>query len=350
MSAVFATLLGKLIRTGNLEVQTADGVTQILGDRSGPQLGVKLTDRAAELEFLINPALAAGELYMDGRLVVTRGDLYDVLALGAYNLNQLERAGWLKPLEAARVALRRIHQRNNRSRARRNVEHHYDLDVRLYDLFLDSDRQYSCAYFEHPGATLEEAQLAKKRHLASKLLVEEGQSVLDIGSGFGGMALYLAQIAGARATGVTLSKEQYGVAAKRAADLGLQDRVEFRVQDYRDVNETFDRIVSVGMFEHVGVGHFDEYFGHVRRLLKDDGAMELHAIGRNGPPGADQPLDREIHLPRRLYPEPLRSPLLDRAVRALCHRHRDPAPALRGYAESLAQAVHGASRGSREAL
>jgi cyclopropane-fatty-acyl-phospholipid synthase len=273
-----------------------------LGDRTGPPLGVRLTDRAAEREFVINPALAAGELYMEGRLVVTRGDLYDVLALGALNLKQLERSGWLKALEKARVAIRRLHQRNNRSRARRNVEHHYDLDVRLYDLFLDSDRQYSCAYFERPGATLEEAQLAKKRHLVSKLLVEEGQSVLDIGSGFGGMALYLARIAGARAVGVTLSKEQYAVATKRAAELGIEDRVEFRNQDYRDVPETFDRIVSVGMFEHVGIGHYDEYFGHVRRLMKDDGAMTLHAIGRSGPPSATNPWIQKYIFPGGYIP------------------------------------------------
>jgi cyclopropane-fatty-acyl-phospholipid synthase len=302
MSAVFATLLGKLIRTGNLEVQTADGVTRILGDRTGPLLGVKLTDRAAEREILMNPALAGGELYMDGRLVITRGDLYDVLELGAANLKSIDRSGWLKALEAARVVFRRLHQRNNRSRARRNVEHHYDLDARMYDLFLDSDRQYSCAYFEHPDATLEEAQLAKKRHLVSKLVVEEGQSVLDIGSGFGGMALYLAQIAGAHALGVTLSKEQFGVATRRAADLGLEDRVEFRIQDYRDVPETFDRIISVGMFEHVGVGHFDEYFANVRRLLKDDGAMSLHAIGRSGPPSATNPWIQKYIFPGGYIP------------------------------------------------
>ena len=153
----------------------------------------------------------------------------------------------------------------------------------------DSDRQYSCAYFEHPDATLEEAQLAKKRHIAAKLLIEDGHSVLDIGCGFGGMGLYLARTAGARATGVTLSKEQHAVAVKRATDGGLADRANFQLQDYRDVEEKFDRIVSVGMFEHVGVGGFDEYFQNVRRLLKDDGVMVLHAIGRSGKPSATNP-------------------------------------------------------------
>jgi cyclopropane-fatty-acyl-phospholipid synthase len=162
--------------------------------------------------------------------------------------------------------------------------------------------QYSCAYFEREGQTLEEAQLAKKRHLAAKLLVEEGRSVLDIGCGFGGMALYLAQIAGARATGVTLSQEQFAIASRRAAESGLAERVAFRLQDYRDVEERFDRIVSVGMFEHVGVAGFDEYFAKARSLLKDDGVMLLHAIGRSDGPGATNPWIKKYIFPGGYIP------------------------------------------------
>jgi cyclopropane-fatty-acyl-phospholipid synthase len=192
-------------------------------------------------------------------------------------------------VEETRTALRRLHRRNIKLRAKQNIAHHYDLKAPLYDLFLDSDHQYSCAYFEQPGATLEHAQLAKKRHLAAKLLINEGHSVLDIGCGFGGMAIYLAQRVGARATGVTLSEEQFAAATRRAQDFGLGEKVDIRLQDYRDTPETFDRIVSVGMFEHVGVAHFDEFFANVSRLLKDDGVMVLHAIGRSEKPYATNP-------------------------------------------------------------
>jgi cyclopropane-fatty-acyl-phospholipid synthase len=230
MGTLFRTFLSTLIKRGHLEVETADGITQIFGDRTGPKLAVKLNDRAAERELVFDPTLALGELYMDGRLVVTKGDLYDVLAMGEQNIVDFGGPRWLKLLEDARIATRRFRQRNDRFRAQRNIAHHYDLNVKLYDLFLDADRQYSCAYFERPGATLEEAQLAKKRHIAAKMLVDDGHSVLDIGCGFGGMGLYLANTAGARATGVTLSKEQHAVATKRAIDGGLADRVSFRLE------------------------------------------------------------------------------------------------------------------------
>src|ERR1700752_2099750 len=174
MSAAFRAFLRKLIRKGHLEVATADGAVETYGDGAGPPLGVKLLDAAAERRLMLNPALALGELYMDGRLVVTKGGLYDLLELGARNLAELEGQPWAKALAKARLALRGLHQRNHRRNARRNVAAHYDLDQRLYNLFLDSDRQYSCAYFEYPGQSLDEAQTAKKRHLASKLLTKDG--------------------------------------------------------------------------------------------------------------------------------------------------------------------------------
>jgi cyclopropane-fatty-acyl-phospholipid synthase len=302
MSAAFAAFLRRLVRSGRLEMETADGVVQTYGDGAGPLLGVKLVDRAAERGLMLNPALALGELYMDGRVVVTKGDLYDVLELGARNLRELEGEPWAKALTKARIALRGLHQRNNRRRAKRNVASHYDLDQRLYSLFLDSDRQYSCAYFECPGQSLDEAQTAKKRHIAAKLLPKDGASALDIGCGFGGLALYLAGVACARVTGVTLSEEQFAVATGRARQAGLADRVEFRLQDYRDVGERFDRIVSVGMFEHVGVNHYDEFFTKVRGLLKDDGVMLLHSIGRNSVPGVTNAWIRKYIFPGGYIP------------------------------------------------
>jgi len=297
MGSIFRAYLRRLVRKGRLEVETADGVRETFGDGEGPLLGVKLVDRGAERPLMVNPALALGELYMDGRLIVTRGDLYSLLELGARNLNDIRGLPWVQALHQGRVAFRGLHQRNNRRRARRNVASHYDLDARLYDLFLDSDRQYSCAYFEYPGQSLDDAQTAKKRHIAAKLLPADGATALDIGCGFGGLGLYLAGVAGARVTGVTLSEEQFAVAKNRARDAGLAERVEFRLQDYRDVDETFDRIVSVGMFEHVGVNSYDEFFTTARRLLKDDGIMLLHSIGRNYVPGATNPWIRKYIFP-----------------------------------------------------
>src|SRR5208283_1034246 len=185
MANIFTTLLGKLIRTGNLEVETADGVRHIFGDGTGRKIGARLTDKAAERELMIDPSFSLGEFYMDGRVVVTEGSLYDLLDLGARNLALLEELPWVKALEKTRVLFRGLHQRNDRRRAKENIARHYDYDRRIYDLFLDADRQYSCAYFEDPGQSLDEAQRAKKRHIAAKMLIDEGMSALDIGCGFG---------------------------------------------------------------------------------------------------------------------------------------------------------------------
>ena len=302
MAVSFVRLLGRLVRKGNLEIETADGNIHRFGDGSGPLLGAKLADRAAERELLLNPALSLGELYVSGRVVVTKGSLYDLLELGAKNLSDLKGFVWVKALDKTRFVFRSLHQRNDRRRARSHIAQHYDLDARLYRLFLDSDLQYSCAYFEHPGQALDDAQLAKKRHIAAKLMLADGASVLDIGCGFGGMALYLARICGAKVTGVTLSEEQLAVASDRAKQSGLSHRLDFRLQDYRDVRETFDRIVSVGMFEHVGAPGYDEYFEAVKRLLKDDGVMLLHSIGRNSVPGVTNPWIRKYIFPGGYIP------------------------------------------------
>jgi cyclopropane-fatty-acyl-phospholipid synthase len=175
---------------------------------------------------------------------------------------------------------------NNLKRARKNVAHHYDLKDELYELFLDSDKQYSCAYFADPGNSLEQAQADKKAHIAAKLALEPGQRVLDIGCGWGGMALYLHQVAGVDVLGVTLSEHQVKIARERAAAAGVSDHVKFELRDYRLLDETFDRIVSVGMFEHVGGKHYDEFFAKCRELMKPDGVMLLHTIGKLGEPSS----------------------------------------------------------------
>ncbi|WP_395648015.1 class I SAM-dependent methyltransferase [Terricaulis sp.] len=217
-----------------------------------------------------NPGLAVGEAYMDGEFTLERGTLYDFLAMATRHLKTLKRPRWF-----GRAPV------NRRRASRRNVAHHYDLSGELYRLFLDDDRQYSCAYFRAPGMSLEEAQAAKKRHLAAKLLLKPGQRVLDIGSGWGGLALTLAEEHGAEVEGVTLSEEQYAESVQRAAQRGLHDRVRFNLRDYRDVEGSFDRIVSVGMFEHVGPAHYGAFFEALGRLLKDDGVAVLHTIGRS---------------------------------------------------------------------
>jgi len=196
---------------------------------------------------------------------------------------------WARAQWTLRFLHRRLQQFNPPTRARRNVAHHYDLDSRLYSLFLDADRQYSCAYFESPDQSLDDAQVAKKRHLAAKLLLKDNHRVLDIGCGWGGLALYLAETCGAHVTGITLSREQWQRASERATEKNLADTVEFRMQDYRDMKEQFDRIVSVGMFEHVGLGYYDAFFRRCAGLLADDGVMLLHSIGRSEGPNVTNP-------------------------------------------------------------
>src|SRR5215831_7046981 len=289
MDRLLRIVLNKLVRAGNLRVTTAAGSTFRCGDGTGEEVAVRLASRAAELGILIDPELRVGEAYMDGSLVVERGSIADVLALALRQRRDGKPPTWARPQWLMRYLARRLGQFNPRPRARRNVARHYDLDGQLYALFLDADRQYSCAYFETDGQSLDDAQLAKKRHLASKLLIAPDQRVLDIGCGWGGLALYLAELCGARVTGITLSQEQHALARARTEEKGLAGKVEFRLQDYRDVRETFDRIVSVGMFEHVGVGFYDAFFGRCHAMLDDDGVMLLHSIGRSEGPGITNP-------------------------------------------------------------
>ena len=280
-------LLRALIKKGSLTYYDPAGRRHDFGDpAAGPSVAIRITDRGTPLRIALDPRTALGEAYMDGHLRIEQGTLYDFLDLSARNLGM---KGSMASEMLARWrdwALRKWQQWNPMRAASAHVRHHYDLDGRLYDLFLDTDKQYSCAYFETPEATLEQAQLAKKRHIAAKLRLRPGQRVLDIGCGWGGMALYLAEKHGVDVLGVTLSVEQHAVATRRAQERGLAEQVKFELRDYRSLDGQFDRIVSVGMFEHVGTPHYPEYFNTLRRLLKPDGVALLHSIGRADGPGS----------------------------------------------------------------
>ena len=268
----------------------ANGTTRKLGrpDDAFSDVAIRFTDRRVPGAIIRDPALGAAEAYMDGRLIVEQGDIRDLVKLLKGN-TPWEAAGIkLKPSATSRLLgsiVGRVDRINMARRARRNVAHHYDLSDRLYDLFLDADRQYSCAYFTDRNNTLEQAQADKKAHIAAKLALKPGMTVLDIGCGWGGMALYLHQKTGADVLGVTLSEEQLKVARTRASDAGVADHVRFELIDYRQVTGRFDRIVSVGMFEHVGPRHYRTFFRRCHDLLTDDGVMLLHTIGRMGAPG-----------------------------------------------------------------
>ena len=277
--------LRQLINIGKLEVVTPSGQSVQLGGDSYAEhhrdldIRVRLNGAATPLKLAMDPYRFLGESYMDGDLVVERGSLWDLMELIGYNFEyRTQRPGLLA--RWGNQALRVMQQRTGLLSARKNISHHYDLSEQLYRLFLDSDMQYSCAYFRSPSDTLEEAQLAKKEHIAAKLLLEPGMRVLDIGCGWGGMALYLAEQHQVRVHGITLSHEQLAVAQARARAKGLQDRVSFELIDYRKLGQTFDRIVSVGMFEHVGAPHFQTYFDAVRERLSPDGVALVHSIGR----------------------------------------------------------------------
>ena len=279
-------LLKVLVRAGRLTiVDIAGRLHRFEGEKSGPKVVVRFHDRLLPLKLALSPSVALGEAYMDGRLTIEVGTIRDFLKVVTSNLGALDSHPGQVTGERISGLLHPWRRRNHKRRARANVAHHYDLSGSLYELFLDPDRQYSCAYFTDSCATLEQAQTAKKRHLAAKLLLCPGDKVLDIGSGWGGLALELAQDSGANVLGITLSSEQLEVSRSRAQAAGLADRVKFELTDYRDVQERFDRIVSVGMFEHVGADHYDQFFSAITRTLRPNGVAVIHSIGRRSPPG-----------------------------------------------------------------
>lgn len=292
-------LLGRTVRTGDLTVDLPGGRTLRFGDGAGPPVAIALTSPAWVARILKNPGLAVGEAWMEGGLTLQQGTLHDFVDLLGRNAPYRRRG---RPGTWRRWWLDRRLQANARAAARRNVAHHYDLSADFYRLFLDADMQYSCAYFPQPGASLEEAQAAKKRHLAAKLRLEPGKSVLDIGCGWGGLGLTLAGETGAVVDGITLSTEQLATAQARAARAGLSERARFSLTDYRDVAGPYDRIVSVGMFEHVGRPNYQAYFDQVARLLKDDGVAVIHSIGRSDGPSTTQPWIQKYIFPGGYIP------------------------------------------------
>lgn len=293
---MFARLLRAGIRSGRIAVIDHQGQRRDFGS-GAPSVTIRLHDRRLSWELGLNPWLKVGEAYMDGRLTIEEGTLYDLIDIAMLNTDGLLGATSQKVIGFANYLLRWWHQHNPVGEARKHVAHHYDLSRELFELFLDESMQYSCAYFADPGMTLAEAQQAKMRHIAAKLMLSPGQRVLDIGCGWGGLGIYLAQVAGVQVTGITLSREQHEAANARARAAGLGGQVEFRLQDYREEPGRYDRIVSVGMFEHVGIGHYPEFFARIEELLLPGGVALLHAIGRRDGPGHTNPWIRKYIFP-----------------------------------------------------
>ncbi len=294
---LFGEIAKRFVRWGRLSIIDAHGRRHEVGEQDGPQATIRLHDKALHHRLALNPYLHLGEAYMAGTLTIEQGSLFEFMDICAANSLHAYDSPLGRAISAGQSLLRHLHQYNPVRRAQANVAHHYDLSDRLYDLFLDRDRQYSCAYFSHPHTDLEQAQADKKRHLAAKLLLEPGMRVLDIGSGWGGLALSLAEAGAAQVVGITLSQHQLEVSRERARRQGLADRVRFELRDYREQTGTFDRIVSVGMFEHVGVRHYRQFFRAVHDLLTEDGIAVLHSIGRMDGPGATNPWIRKYIFP-----------------------------------------------------
>ena len=301
--SLIGRLVGTLVTRGRITLVTPGGKRETYGPGGGKELTVRFADKRVALDLVRNPRLAVGEAYMDGRLIIEDGTILDLLEL-IVGANRWEDGGKGRKIISTSALSKLVSpfRRNSATKSKQNVAHHYDLSDELYDLFLDSDRQYSCAYYTDPRNSLEVAQADKKAHIAAKLDLKPGQHVLDIGCGWGGMALYLNKVAGVEVTGVTLSEEQLKVARRRAADAGVADQVRFELIDYRSLTGTFDRIVSVGMFEHVGAAHYEEFFAKCKKLLKPDGVMLCHTIGKLGSAGTPDPFtDKWIfpgyHLP-----------------------------------------------------
>ena len=291
-------LLDKAIKTGRLTMTDANGAVHVFGGREpGPEAAIRFTSKAAEWKILLNPELNAAEAYMDGELVMDGGGIHDLIKVFYANKRQFDLSPSQIFWSGLSRKIRRFQQNNVLSRSRANVKAHYDIGEDLYRLFLDRDMQYSCAYFPDGTETIEEAQTLKKRHLAAKLCLKDGQRLLDIGCGWGGLGLYLAHVADIEVVGVTLSERQLAVARRRAEILGVSDRVRFELIDYREVTETFDRVVSVGMLEHVGAPHLPGYFLNVRDRLGPDGLALIHSISTKSPPGSTGPFIRKYIFP-----------------------------------------------------
>ncbi len=277
-------MMKRVVKNGSLTIIDPHGVSHVHG-AGEPSATIRLHDPKLPLAIALNPELVVGEAYMDGRLTIENGTIRDFLKVFAANRRALRTQPSQKLLRKTLKRIKRYHQHNPVVRARQNVAHHYDLSNELYRKFLDESLNYSCAYYQRPDMTLEEAQQAKMRHIAAKLNLKPGQRVLDIGCGWGAMSLFLAEHCDVETVGVTLSSAQFGVAKERAKAQGLENKASFRLQDYRDVSDSFDRIVSIGMFEHVGITDYQEFFRKIFDVLTDDGVALVHSISRKGIPG-----------------------------------------------------------------
>jgi cyclopropane-fatty-acyl-phospholipid synthase len=299
---LLARLFERIVTIGRLRVVDAGGTAHSFAGEPGPEVTIRLRDPALHWKLLWRPRLYLPEAFVDGTLTIEEGTLYDLVDLLTRNLEALPQGLLARLLDGSCGWLRRAHQYNPLARARKNAAHHYDLSDALYESFLDRDRQYSCAYFRGGEPDLDAAQRAKKAHIAAKLLLRPGLRVLDIGSGWGGLALYLAQECGAEVTGLTLSVEQLKAATRRAAAAGLGERVRFHLRDYREERGYYDRIVSVGMFEHIGINHYQAFFARLKALLAPDGVALLHSIGRMDGPGSTSPWIRKYIFPGGYVP------------------------------------------------
>jgi len=299
---LLARFLKRVVRLGRLTVIDAGGSVHVFGPGGPPEVTIRLHDPALHWKLFFRPELYAGEAFTEGTLTVEDASLYDFLDLMGRNFAAAPGDPLARGAHRVDLLFRRMQQFNPVHRARRNVAHHYDLSGKLYELFLDEDRQYSCAYFARPEQDLDAAQRAKRRHIAAKLRIESGMRVLDIGSGWGGLALWLAERLGADVTGLTLSDEQLQVSRRRAADRQLEGKVRFFLRDFREETGTYDRIVSVGMFEHVGLSQFDAFFNCVRQRLTGEGVALLHTIGRTDGPGVTTPWIRKYIFPGGYVP------------------------------------------------
>lgn len=297
-----SNMMKSFVRVGTLKIIDADGKVHVFSGQPGPNVTMRLSDRSLYHKLVFNPELNAGEAYMDGRMSFEDSTLRDFLTL--FSLNRLSLASYplQKVLRRVSRLFKKGQQANPIGKAQQNVAHHYDLGNDFYKLFLDEGLQYSCAYFTNDDNTLEQAQRNKLRLLAAKLKLSPGLKILDIGCGWGDLALYLARLADVEVVGVTLSKEQFELANARARKAGLDNRVRFELKDYRKVEDRFDRIVSVGMFEHVGVHHYGEFFGKINELMDDDGLALIHSIGHMSPPGTASPWLRKYIFPGAYSP------------------------------------------------
>lgn len=298
---MIGAVLERMVKVGDLTVRMPGGREIRAGDGSGPPVIIRLSRKGLQ-RIVAKPSLGLAEAYMDEDMVLEQGDIWDLLEIVGRSGARGPKGRGSLAKRTKKAVKRRIQQANDRSASRRNVAHHYDLSNEFYRRWLDEDMQYSCAYFARPDMTLEEAQVAKKRHLAAKLLLKPGHRVLDIGSGWGGLSMTLAKDYGADVLGVTLSTEQLSLARERVEAAGLADKVRFELQDYRDVAGPFDRIVSVGMLEHVGAPNLRKYFETVKRQLAEDGVAVIHTIGRMTPPALTNAFTQKYIFPGGYIP------------------------------------------------